>query len=219
MPLYKYLPSEFVKGFLTKGEVLFRTLSYFRRVEHRARGDAAEGVHIDDPDNPVKLENLTTGITHIGDYRFLNSVDQENVYAFCCSQSYDQNLMAEFSCNACVVITDPEVFFLRCRVAAKRVVSVSPPGLIHGPVRYWRRNEESPLNVKDPRNIPFLKNHSFAAQDEYRAVFATHHGLKLTQRIVMPAFTFREEIEQAKDFSRLLRLGNLANVAEVFKMS
>ena len=92
---------------------------------------------------------------------------------------------------------------------------MEPPGLLHRDVAYYAPNSESPLPITDPHSLPFLKHRDFAAQDEYRAVFATIGGFKITRRIVQPAFTFEEEIMQATSFERLLRLGPLKGVAEV----
>ena len=55
--LYKYLPRRFAEALINRGEVLFRGLSYFRAVEHVARGDEIEGVHVDAPDHDVTLED------------------------------------------------------------------------------------------------------------------------------------------------------------------
>jgi hypothetical protein len=212
--LYKYLPFQFAEAFVKKGEVLFRTLSYFRRIEHSARGDEIEGVHVDAPDHDVTLET-NTGIRIVGPHRFLNSVDQERTYAFCCSQVFDSALFKEFDADSCVVITDPDTFFLRCATAARTPLPLDPPGLLHRAVAYFHPNKEAPLPVKDPRAIPFMKHFSFESQQEYRAVFARRGGFSLTQRIVKPAFSFADEIAAARSSQRLLRLGSLRGIAEL----
>lgn len=71
------------------------------------------------------------------------------------------------------------------------------------------------LDVTIPRNIPFLKYEGFSDQKEYRVVFARRGGFTVTQRIVQPTFTFAEEIAAAPRFQRLLRLGDLRQIAEV----
>src|SRR5437899_3002766 len=116
--LYKYLPSGYANRLVKRGEVLFRTLSYFRSVEHAARGDEAEGVHIDAPDNDVTLET-NTGLRVVGRYRYLRSVNQDRVFAFCCSTQMDSSLFSAFDADACVVIHDLDVFFARCAAAAR----------------------------------------------------------------------------------------------------
>ena len=213
--LYKYLPTQFAVPFVERGEVLFRTLSYFRKIEHAARGDAIEGVHMDVPAHHVLLEVPRLGKTFVGRYRALNSIDQVRVYAFCCSRSYSNEMKEEFGCDRCVAIHDPDTFFLRCRTAARRHATLEPPGLLHREVAYYASTGESPLPITDPHALPFLKHRDFASQDEYRAVFATTGGFNITRRIVQPAFTFDEEIQQAPCFERLLRLGSLKGVADL----
>jgi len=212
--LYKYLRGRFADAFIRRGEVLFRSLSYFRAVEHAARGDEIEGVHVDAPDNDVTIET-NTGLRIVGPHRFLNSIDQDRTYAFCCSTEFSASLFDEFDADACIAILDPATFFLRCATAARHPLPLDPPGLIHRKVAYFTPNRESPLNVKDPRSIPFLKHEDFAYQKEYRAVFARRRGFTLTQRIVKPAFTFAEEIQMARPTKRLLRLGSLHRIVEV----
>jgi hypothetical protein len=212
--LYKYLPQKFARRMIDQGEVLFRTLSYFRGVEHAARGDEAEGVHIDAPDNDVTLET-NTGLKVVGRFRYLRSVNQDRVFAFCCSTELDTSLFDAFDADSCVVIKDPAVFFARCAAAARTPLALDSPGLIHGPVSYFAPNRPAPLDVTDPKTIPFLKHEGFAGQREYRVVFARRGGFALTQRIVQPAFTFAEEVAAARTFQRLLRLGDLTGIAEV----
>lgn len=214
MVLYKYLPSRFAAAFVERGEILFRSLSYFRQVEHTARGDAIEGLHIDAPRDPPTLQNLTTGATVRGPFRFLNSIDQDRVYALCCSRTLSLELMQAFDCDACVRIVDVELFFLRCSVAAARSVTLCRPGLIHRPVSYFDPAGSAILPVKDPTAIPFFKHKVFAGQDEYRAVFAQPGGFRLLERIVMPGFSFDEEIKTARPSERLLRIGPLRGIAE-----
>ena len=211
--LYKYLPARFAEAFVERGEVLFRTLSYFRKVEHAARGDEIEGVHVDAPDHDVSLTVARLGKTFVGRYRMLNSVEQEHVFVFCCSQTYSEDLLREFNCDRCVAIVDPAAFFLRCRTAAKRQAVLVSPGLIHRSVTYYMPHEASELAIDDPHTLPFLKHASFSAQDEYRAIFATPGGFRITRRIVLPQFTFAEEIERARTSECLLRLGNLRGIA------
>jgi hypothetical protein len=212
--LYKYLPIEFAERFVQQGEVLFRSLSYFRAVEHAARGDEAEGIHIDAPDNDMTIE-ADTGVRVVGRFRYLRSINQERIFAFCCSTQLDEKLFVEFNSDACVVIRDTGNFFLRCNVKAQRLFSLDPPGLLHREVSYFAPNREAPLDITNPRNIPFLKHVGFAEQSEYRTVFARRRGFTMTERIVAPAFTFTEEIAVAQKHERLLKLGNLSHITEL----
>jgi hypothetical protein len=212
--LYKYLPRVYAESFLSRGEVLFRTLSYFRAVEHEARGDEAEGVHIDAPDNDVTL-TTNTGIRSVGRFRYLRSIEQERVFAFCCSTELDVNLFSAFGADACVIIRDVDWFFARCAAAVSVPLPLDPPGLIHGPVTYFEPNRATSADITNPRVIPFLKHVDFEGQKEYRAVFARRGGFVMTERITRPGFTFAAEIASARRFTRLVRLGDLRQIVDL----
>jgi hypothetical protein len=212
--LYKFLPVEFAERFVRNGEVLFRTLSYFRALEHAARGDEAEGVHIDAPDNDVTL-TTNTGIRTVGRYRYLRSVRQDDIFAFCCSTEFSEDLFDAFNADACVAIRNAELFLLRCKIAVRRPLPLEPPGLLHGPVSYFALNRDAPLDVTVGANIPFLKHARFADQKEYRAVFARRGGFHMTNRIVQPQFAFAEEIAASRKYQRLIRIGDLRTFATV----
>lgn len=219
MVLFKYLPIQYATALVERGEVLFRSLSYFRQQEHAARGDEVEGVHVDDPDKAVTLQNLTTGLSVSGAFRFLNSIDQDHVFAYCCSCRLTAELLQAFQADACVKILDPELFFLRCSRAAKRHIPIEAPGVIHGPLEYFDPAKPATMSVKDPRSVPFFKHQAFASQFEYRGVFARRGGFKLLQRIVRPEFTFADEIAASRPSERLLRLGSLSGIVELIDLA
>jgi len=217
--LFKYLPMRYARALVERGEVLFRSLSYFRQHEHAARGDEIEGVHIDAPDNPVTLHDRTQGFSVTGPYRFLNSIDQDRVFAFCCSQQLSADLMTAFQADACVRILDPEWFFLRCSRGAMRHFTIEHPGVLHRPVEYFDPAKPAPISVTDPRNLPFFKHMAFASQDEYRGVFARRGGFKLHRRIVQPAFTFADEIAASCPSHQVLHLGRLRGLVELVEVA
>jgi hypothetical protein len=215
MILYKYLPREYAEAFVLRGELLFRSLFYFRKLEHAERGDEVEGVHIDAPNTPVLLENLTTGTSVSGAFRFLNSVDQERVFAFCCSTELRLDLFERFHADACVRILRTLPLFSRCALSAAWKFPLADPGFIHKAVEYFDPAGPAVRNVKDPLNLPFFKHIGFSAQREYRAVFARRGAFKLQERIVNPGFSFAEEIELSRASDCLLSLGSLTGIADV----
>ena len=80
--LFKYLPRQYADELLN-GRLFLRNLAYFKRLEHAARGDLAEGMHIDQPDNLVSI-TAVDGSSHTeGRFAFHNEVDQQRVFAFC----------------------------------------------------------------------------------------------------------------------------------------
>jgi hypothetical protein len=70
--LYKYLPLRFVESVVGRGDILFRNLAYFRKVEDRGRTDLLEGLHMDYPDNPITIDAAAGGRLWHGRAAFLN---------------------------------------------------------------------------------------------------------------------------------------------------
>jgi hypothetical protein len=97
-PLYKFLPSKYVKTVLEDGVFLFRNLSYFRKLEEAHRGDVKEGVHRDHPDHPVTMEIVTTGKKIVGDFAFLNSIAWDHCFAYCFTTEFNRK-----RCSAALV--------------------------------------------------------------------------------------------------------------------
>ena len=60
--LFRYFSSEHAEAFVQRGEVLFRTLSYFRDYEDNGvRSDECEGTLVHLPKDGLKLTRVGTG--------------------------------------------------------------------------------------------------------------------------------------------------------------
>jgi len=216
--LYKYLPSEFVPAFLERGDLLFRSLSYFRKLEERGRQDLLEGLHMDYPDHDVTLDSADGRIHWKGRAAFLNSVNPDRILVFCLSERLAPELFVEFNADACVEIRDPNEFLARCRRAIARQKRFDLAGLLHGSTEYYAPNAAAKGDVKDPRSIPFFKHVLYSRQAEYRLALALRGGLRLTQRIVRQGFSFEEELANAKPTSRHVFVGRLSDIAEMHQV-
>jgi hypothetical protein len=58
--LFKYLPAQYADSVLD-GEILFRNLVFFKRIEDDPRRDLSEGTHISAPDSDYTITNLSKG--------------------------------------------------------------------------------------------------------------------------------------------------------------
>jgi len=214
--LYKYLPGEYVKQVL-KGSLLFRNLTYFRQHEDKVRGDETEGIHIDHPDNPITIEVLNRLVPPvIGDFSFLNSIEQDKIFVFCLSTVLERKLFDEFRADCCIVTEDVPKFLLRCRSGIIRYGVLNKCGFLHRRVDYYRSNEAAQRSVKDPQNLPFFKDARFKQQYEYRLVCGMKGAFTLKQRIVdNKIFSFQEEIQKGRPYQRTVRVGNLEDIARV----
>ena len=100
------------------------------------------------------------------------------------------------------------------RLPAKPVLLLC---LIHRPVAYYWPSDPSPLPIDDPHALPFLKHADFASQDEYRAIFGVPGGFRITRRIAQPQFSVDQEIAQASNEERLLKLARLRGIARIWR--
>ncbi|MCU7808552.1 MAG: hypothetical protein KZQ73_11895, partial [Candidatus Thiodiazotropha sp. (ex Semelilucina semeliformis)] len=158
MKLYKYMPSQYAGSFVKKGDLLFRNLSYFRQYEDNKRGDPLEGFHRDNPDNDVTLSDPKTGrILAKGDFSFLNSTNTDSINVFCLSMRHDSRLYKEFCSDCCIEILDPDEFIRRTRIAVKKLISTHQSGLLHREVIYYHDNKPAGFDIKNPKNLAFVK--------------------------------------------------------------
>jgi len=215
LALYKYLPSKYASAFLDRGEILFRNLTYFRQHEGRIRGDPYEGIHKDHPGTNVVLENLTQESKIAGKFSFLNSTNSDLVFAFCLSKKLSTDLMLEFESDACIEIFEPNEFIRRVRFALARLISAHPIGLLAQPVHYYHPAEAACFDIKEPTQLAFAKNKSYAEQEEFRLSFGTIKAFKLVQQITPPHYDPYDDAIKGQTKEKLIKIGALRDVARL----
>jgi hypothetical protein len=211
--LFKYLPSRFVNTFVERGDLLFRNLSYFRKVEERGRKDLLEGLHMDRPNTPITIPKRD-GTFWRGRAAFLNSIDPNGVFVFCLAEILSEPLFREFG-DACVEIMDPVQFIQRCDAAVGAQECFAEAGLLHGRVEYYAPQRPVVGNVKNPRQIPFFKHQDYFHQTEYRLAMALKGALRLTESIVNDLFSFDDEVADGIEDSRHVFLGSIRDIVKV----
>jgi hypothetical protein len=216
--LFKYLPSQYVGTFVGRGDFLFRSLSYFRKVEEKGRGDLLEGLHQDRPDEPITLEGVD-GFKWQGVASFLNRISAERVLVFCFSQNLTDSLFTEFNSDACVEILDPVELLRRCEATISRQQRFADSGLLKGWVEYYAPDRAAFRSISEPTNIPFFKHDSYMHQHEYRLAVALRGGLRITQQIVRDEYDFESEIETAVAAKRHVILGSIEDVVRIHRQS
>src|SRR5207247_8456628 len=53
--LYKYLPLQYAQALIETGELMFSTLSWFKQLEDKQRGDRLEGTHVHRPEDGLEI--------------------------------------------------------------------------------------------------------------------------------------------------------------------
>lgn len=215
--LYKYLPAQFVSDVREKGVLLFRSLSYFQRLEgDAARGDYFEGMHVDHPDNDVTIPVLDTGQVIKGDMAYLNQTKSEDIYCFCLSTELSDELVRAFGATACIEISDVPEFTRRVRKAVGRLKSAADWEVDFRPLAYYNSNEAATIDIKNPRNLPFFKPVVYAEQAEFRIIAARKTSFELTQAIIdWKNYDFREEFANKKSKEMRFRVGPIADISKV----
>jgi hypothetical protein len=170
--LYKYLPSKHVEAFLSRGDVLFRALSYFRRYEElEVRGDRHEGVRLFSPRDGLEVRKNGSMDPSRLSMAFEAKVQEREIFIFCLSTILSAELAAEFNADVCVEVTEPEGFVAAVQRALLSRPSLKSRRLVHGHVSYYEP-ETPPLAAwAVPEYVALSKLARFQRQAEYRLAF------------------------------------------------
>lgn len=213
--LYKYIPATYAQTLVQRGELLFRNLTYFRQYEGRVRGDPYEGIHKDHPGTERVIRNLTRGFESRGAFALLHSTNSDNVFAFCLSRRLDEQLARDFGSDTAIEFFEPEELIRRIRFKLRRVLSVHKAGVLAKPVTYYKPEDPALFNVEEPKNLAFVKNEQYRAQDEFRIVFGDRKAFKLTRQVAQSHHDPYDDVTALTPASRLVTLGDLSDITRV----
>ncbi len=104
--LYKYFSDRKWADAFLDGEMLFRSLSYFRDYEDKnIRGDQMEGTAVFRPEGGLLITNHTRGTTFtLPDHAFESAANQDEIFVFCASRCLSNELRERFEAVVCVEI-------------------------------------------------------------------------------------------------------------------
>jgi hypothetical protein len=190
--LYKYFTEcRWAHAFL-RGELKFRSLSYFRDYEdNNVREDANEGTSLYRPTDGLSGQNLTQGKPFkLEGYCFESTANQEEIFVYCTSRVLTQELWERFGAAACVEILDIGKFC--SRVEAALPYGATFPGRpgrnrIGRRVNYYRETDNCNPRWALPDAIATSKFLDYAWQAEFRLVFSLTDALafeKVSLRLV-----------------------------------
>jgi hypothetical protein len=166
--LFKYFSERrWAEAFLN-GEILFRSLSYFRAYEdEEVRGDRYEGVSVFRPEGGLKINNLTQGRTMVlQDHAFESAANQDEIFVFCSSLSPSDDLRKRFKATTCIEVRNIKTF-------CERVKAALPPNATFWgqKVEYYDHTEGNNPRWALPETIIMSKLKHYAWQREYRLAF------------------------------------------------
>jgi hypothetical protein len=177
--LYKYLPSKYVEAFVGRGELLFRSLSYFRNYEElNVRGDRNEGARVYKPQAGLDITKTESGEVLRIPGAFEAKVRDRDIFVFCMSRVRTAELSREFGVDACVEISNPAILISRIRtcIQLRKWIKV---GLLHKPVEYYSTEDPPIVEWAVPERMVMRKTTDYAHQAEYRLAFARGDALKV----------------------------------------
>jgi hypothetical protein len=173
--LYKYFTQDkWAEAFLD-GQILFRSLAYFRDLEDKeVREDRNEGVSVYNPTAGLQINNQTQGkeFTMLG-FSFEARVKQKEIFAFCVSRSLKDELRERFQAVVCVEILDTRTL---CERMKKGLPSNAT--FYAGRVEYYHRSEGPTPRYALPDLIARSKFDNYRWQNEFRFLFSLTDALE-----------------------------------------
>jgi len=220
--IYKYLPERFVDNLL-RGEVLFRTLSYFQDWEDKyrqVRGDRYEGTYLHQkPDGLDLTFNHAPEPTKLHG-SFQSRVQSDDIFVFCLSTELSATLAHEFETTTCVEFHDPAKLIAGIRAALLRRPSVKSKRLLSEPVHYYDSGDQVGVKWALPDSITMSKTRDFDWQCEYRLAFAVNDAF--SAGATQQAFVFpngRWERSSSDYPEKLLKVGDLRRYCTVWQFA
>lgn len=213
--LFKGLEPQYANAFL-RGELLFRSYSYFMRTEDTARHDGFDGRHVDAPTHEVNIEVLSTGKNIRGEFEFHNICGKpDKIFCFC--SSMNANAIAKFG-GAKIEILDVKELSSRIQkylTRLGRLIRLDSPLPLASAITYYSSTKAAPskTDVKNPRELAFLKRDIYSEENEFRFVFSRRGGISLIQKLTTKAYEPADDLLSIVDKQILLKLGSLNDIA------
>ena len=218
---FKYFSKlEYAEQFLDGG-VFCQTAAFFRDYEdalaQQIIGDEYEGTRLYRPANGLEINNLTRNQTVTLNMGMECAAKAHEIYIFCMSNSFTDNLKNEFKAVACVKLLDPRMFINRWLDALPEEAKKEGKHVARR-VAYYQP-EDVPGNVWAlPDLIITTKLKRFEYQNEYRLAYTTTDAFgfencnyQLVDRKARPAPKPEEHSHQT------LQLGNLRDICQLHR--
>jgi len=170
--LYKYFSElKYAEEFLN-GQILFRSLAYFRDIEDATRGDEYEGTSKFQPDGGLQVHNRTQGIIFTLPMAFESSVKADEIFVCCFSRTLSANIAREFNAVACIEITKIATLCTRIQAALPSTATFKARA-----IDYYAQSQGGNPRWALPDNIATSKLDHWAYQNEYRFLFSLTDAL------------------------------------------
>jgi hypothetical protein len=218
-PLYKYLPSKYLDAFIGRGEVLFRSLSYYSNYEEmQIRGDRHEGKRVFNPSNGLEITKTGTGETFQLQGAFEASVRDREIFVFCMSKQLSSRLAREFEADVCVEIMEPATLISRIRSALQLRKWVRQGRLLHGAVDYYLPEDQPLAEWAVPERVVMRKTTDYIDQAEYRLAFGRGNAFQVENVVtrIIASHDINEPTLGGHP-EHMLKLGSLRRICKVHR--
>jgi len=215
------MSAAYADSFAKRGELLFRSLSYFRDYEDAGvRGDPNEGTRVHSPTGGLKITKVATGEELTLPHRFESTANEDDIFVCCFSTAFDPVLAKRFSADVCVEIKDTSALIARIRNALALRSSVKNKLLAFGPVKYYEHTDQPIIDWALPERIALSKHISFSWQQEYRIAFSVNGAFDVENVTLRLVTEPRGKNQRTAAYpQRILKLGNISRMCTVHVFS
>ncbi|OIR09767.1 hypothetical protein GALL_81720 [mine drainage metagenome] len=215
--LFRYMTAEHAERFVRRGEMLFRSLSYFRDYEDEGiRSDEFEGTRLHLPVDGLKVTKVSTGEVIPLPYTFESTAKEDDIFVSCLSTTCSEFLAEKFNAKICIEIHEPIRLLALIRDALARRPSVKNKHLEYGPVKYYEPHEPPIVDWALPEKIALSKLAKYSWQSEYRIAFAINGAFNVEKvQVQLVPFGERRKPRSTDHPKQLLKLGNISKLCTV----
>ena len=221
MAIYKYFTQILhAKDFIGHGVMLFRPLSYFRATEDsRIRGDEAEGILTFDPPGGLEVTKANGEMLNLTGCRFTSSVNANNIFVFCASNTLSKRLAEDFSSAYVVEVPTSQEISSRLGRRAHRSSKLDYSNVLSGNVEYVEPDAIPGADWALPHKISFRKPSHYSWQNEFRFAIGRAGALdveNVSLRIENANQTISGPLSKTNGFK--ISIGSLRGIARMHKI-
>lgn len=219
--LFRYISVEHAEALVYRGEVLFRSLAYYRDYEaDGVRGDEFEGTRLHLPLDGLKLTKVASGEVASVPYAFESTANEDDIFVYCLSTELSSGLAEKYNTKTCVEISDPVKFLSLVRNALVRRPSVKNKYLEYGPVKYYAPHDPPIVDWALPEKIALAKPSTFSWQGEYRIAFAVNGAFNVENvQVQLVPLGERQRLRSASHPKCLLKLGSMSKLCKIHQLN
>lgn len=205
---------------MERGEVLFRSLSYFRDYEDAGvRADEYEGTLAYRSDDGLKLKLISSGEEVSVPYTLESTAKEDAIFVYCMSTELSSAIASRFNADVCIEIFEPKNFLARVRTSLALRARLRPEQLVHHAVNYYELHEPPIIDWALPERIAMRKPKLFHWQNEYRIAVPQRNAFQVENVEVKLVPLNRPRSPRATNHPKImLKLGKLSKICRVHSL-